>query len=144
MESRRLTFYQQLNRYNRKINSNTLSLDNLTEEFNDIFMPLSYDNYDFETAQVVIQYFKKKDYFMAFLIDAIIYEDVLTPELNKKRLGSHFRHMDEPFFKRFSSMYDIPIDKVKEAATYVNKLSTYKFNNKVEYSLILLRNYFKN
>ena len=144
MESRRLTFYQQLNRYNRKINSNTLSLDNLTDDFNDIFMPLSYDNYDFEITQIIIQYFKKKDYFMAFLIDAIIYEDVLTPLLNKKRLNSHFRHMDEIFFIRFSEMYNIPIEKVREAASYVNNMSTYKFSNKVEYSLILLKNYFKN
>lgn len=143
MESRRLTFYQQLNRYNRKINSNLLSLDILTEAYNDVFVPISYDKHDFELEEIVIDYFKKKDYFMAFMIDAIINEDVLTPDLNIKKLGSHFRHLDESFFDRFSKMYDVPIERVKDAATYVNNLSSYKFKNKVEYSLILLKNQFK-
>lgn len=143
MESRRLTFYQQLNRYNRKINSDLLSLDTLTEAYNDVFVPISYDIYDFEMMEYVIDYFNKKDYFMSFMIDAIIYEDILTPTLNIKRLGSHFRHLDETFFKRFSEMYNIPVDKVRNAASYVNNLSSYKFKNKVEYSLILLKNQFK-
>ena len=35
MECRRITFYQQLNRYNRKINSAILSLDSLVEDYKD-------------------------------------------------------------------------------------------------------------
>ena len=143
MESRRLTFYQQLNRYNRRINSNLLSLDNLTDEFKDLFIPMSYDDYEFEVAEIILNYFNKKDYFMAFMIDAIVHEDVLTPNLNRKRLASHFRHMDDKFISRFSNMYRISYDKVREATTYVTGLSAYKFNNKVEYGLILLKNQLK-
>lgn len=143
MESRRLTFYQQLNRYNRKINSDLLSLDKLTEEYNDVFVPAVHDKCDFEIGEFIVDYFKNKDYFMAFMIDAIVHEDVLTPNFNIKRLSSHFRHMDDIFFYRFSNMYSIPIDEVREASTYVSNLSTYKFKNKVEYCLILLRNKFK-
>jgi hypothetical protein len=143
IESKRLTFYQQLNRYNRKINSNTMSLDTLTEEYKDVFIPMVNDNYDFEVELLVKEYFNKKDYFMSFMIDAIIHEDVLDGSLNKKRLASHFRHLDEVFVKRFSEMYEISLEKVQNALQYVNNISTYKFNNKVEYCLIVLEKYFK-
>lgn len=143
IESKRLTFYQQLNRYNRKINSNTLSLDTLTDEYKDLFIPTSTDSYDFEIHQLITEYFYKKDYFMSFMIDAIINENVLEDVLNKKRLASHFRHLDEDFAKRFSEMYNIEFIKVMEAIPYVNNISTYKFNNKVKYGLVLLKKYFK-
>lgn len=144
MESRRLTFYQQLNRYNRKINSNLLSLDTLTESYNDMFAPMYYDNHDYEINEYVIDYFNKKDYFMAFLIDAIMYEDVMTPDLNIKKLSYHFRNFDESFYHRFSVKYLISVDDVKKAAKQLESLSSYRFKNKVKYSLILLGKKLKN
>lgn len=142
IESKRLTFYQQLNRYNRKINSTTLSLDTLTDDYKDLFIPTSFDTYDFEIYQLVKDYFNKKDYFMSFMIDAIVNENVLEDTLNKKRLASHFRRLDNEFAKRFSEMYEVSLEKVVDALQYVNNLSTYKFNNKVEYNLVLLKKYF--
>ena len=142
IESKRLTFYQQLNRYNRKINSDTLSLDTLTDEYKDLFIPSTFDTYSFEICELVKTYFNKKDYFMAFMIDAIVNENVLGETLNKKRLASHFRHLDEDFVKRFSEMYEVSLEKVRDSLQYVNNISTYKFNNQVEYCLTLLKKYF--
>lgn len=143
MESRRLTFYQQLNRNNRKINSNLLSLDTLTQSYNDMFVPIYCDTYDYEVNEYVIDYFNKKDYFMAFLIDAILYEGVMTPDLNIKKLSAHFRKLDEIFCIRFSNKYKIKLDTVKKAVDELEKLSAYRFKNKVKYSLIVLGNKMK-
>lgn len=142
IESKRLTFYQQLNRYNRKINSNTLSLDTLTDDYKDLFIPTSYDDYNIEIYELIKEYFDKKDYFMSFMIDAIVNENVIEDTLNKKRLASHFRHLDEDFVKRFSQMYNVSLKQVRDSLQYVNNISTYKFNNKVEYCLVLLKKYF--
>jgi hypothetical protein len=139
MESRRVTFYQQLNRFNRRINSDILSLDTLVEDYKDVFIPESSDSYAFEHEELVQQFFNKKDYFMAFMIDAIFYEGVVTDTLNKKKLLTHLRHLDKNFFKRFSKTYNIPTEDVQKAATYVTQVSAYKMKTKIEYNLLRLK-----
>lgn len=140
IESRRLTFYQQLNRYKRKINSAITSLDSLVDDFKDVFMPSYNDEYDFVYNQEVINYFYKKDYFMAFMLDAILYEDVMSDgDFNKRKLTSHLRNIDDTFCDIFSKRYHIPLQDVKYSKQFITDLSSYNMKKKIEYNLIRLR-----
>lgn len=140
IESRRLTFYQQLNRYKRKINSAISSLDNLVDDFKDVFMPTYNDEYDFIYNQIVANYFEKKDYFIAFVMDAILYEDVMSDGiLNRRKLASHIRNIDDEFCEVFAERYNLSLDCVKYSKQFVTDLSSYNMKNKIEYSLARLR-----
>ena len=144
IESRRLTFYQQLNRYKRKINSAIGSLDSLVDDFKDVFMPTYNDEYDFVYNQIVADYFTKKDYFIAFMMDAILYEDVMSDGLlNRRKLASHIRNIDDEFCKIFAERYNIPLDYVKYSTQFVTKLSSYNMNKKIEYGLARLEKVIK-
>lgn len=139
MESKRLTFYQQLNRYNRRINSDTLSLNRLQEDYNDLFTPIVHNDSFIELKELVLDYFNKKDYFVAFMIDIIMFDNVVNEELNKKRLSFYLRNMDKKYFTRFSQTYEIPLDKVIKAGSYITSMSNYNVKKKIEYNLIRLR-----
>lgn len=140
IESRRLTFYQQLNRYKRKINSAITSLDTLVDEYKDVFMPSYDDNYDFVYNQIVMNYFDKEEYFMAFMLDAILYEDVMTDgNLNKRKLSSHIRNIDEFNCEIFATRYNRPLEEVIEASNSVTGLSSYLMKNNIEYNLLRLK-----
>ena len=144
IESKRLTFYQQLNRHKRKINSAIISLDTLTEEYKDVFAPSYHESYNVEYDTLVINYFNLKDYFMSFLIDAIMYEDVMDNKgLSRRKLSSHLRNINDEYCEVFADRYNLPIDKVKQSIVYVNNISSYNLKNKVEYSLIKLKNVIK-
>lgn len=144
MESRRLTFYQQLNRYNRKINSAILSLDSLQEDYNDVFTPSSNINSSLEINELILHYFNNKDYFISFMIDIIINENVLQGNLNKKRLSFYLRRIDNKYCEQFSRRYDIPLDKVQKASSYVTNLTTYLVKRKIDYNLIRLKEVLNN
>lgn len=144
IESKRLTFYQQLNRYKRKINGAITSLDTLMEEYKDVFAPSYNEDYSVEYHTLIINYFNTKDYFMAFFIDAIMYEDVMDNNgVSQRKLSSHLRNLDDEYCKYFAQKYMIPLDKVKQSVPYVNNISSYNLKNKIEYSLIRLRHTLK-
>lgn len=121
MESRRNTFYQQLNRYNRKINSVTLSLESLTEDMSDVYTPMCEDEHTFIMDDLIVRAFQEKDYFFAFLIDAITVEGYKVGGKNKK-LVTHLLHIDK-HCDIFAGRYGLNIDAVIRASTYITRLS---------------------
>lgn len=138
IESRRVTFYQQLNRYNRKINSAILSLDTLTEDFFDSVAPTYEDNYNVEAEDLVLKYFNQMDYFTAFMLDAIIVEGYLIPD-NAKKLVTYLINYNENSCKNFSNRYNIPLEKVIDASKYVTNLSRFRVKSKVENTINKLK-----
>ena len=140
MESRRLTYYQQLNRYKRKINSGISSLDSLVDEYKDVFSPTSHDEYTFEYDELIKKYFNDKDYFMSFLIDAIMYADVFCDgDFSKRKVSVHFRNLDDVYCDIFSWKYNLDFDEVKESSEEIKKLNSYNMKRKIEYNLLKLR-----
>ena len=140
MISRRLTFYQQLNRYNRKINTLTYSLESLNTDFQDMFTPYYLDNYTVHIDDLVISSFSKKEYIKAFIIDAIVYENIVKKEINIKHLQRHLKNLDEQFKKRFSKTYSINIQQVNDACEIINGISNNKLKKHLQYNLIWLKN----
>lgn len=143
MECRRITFYQQLNRYNRKINSAILSLDSLTDDYKDSVFPTYEDSKLVEIFDVVYTKFKEEEYMMAFILDAIICEGLHNREEDYKKFVTHIRRIDRKFCREFSSRYGIPDEDVIYAAEKVNLLSNTDLRKRVEYNLIRIKDTLK-
>ena len=139
MECRRITFYQQLNRYNRKINSNILSLDSLTEDFKDSVLPVYNESYMIEVSEMVSRKFNEEEYVMAFVIDAILCENLKNREEDFKKFVTHFRKMDNEFCEGFASRYCLDEEAVKHAVWCVTRMNNVELRKKVEYNLIRLQ-----
>lgn len=136
-ESKRLTFYQQLNRYNRKINSGILSIEALSENTFDTYVPMSEDEHTFIMDDLVIKAFSVKDYFVAFFIDAIITERYRVGGRHKA-LVTHFKHL-ENHSDIFSGRYDLNPETVKKATTYITCLSRSNLIRKINRTLSEMR-----
>jgi hypothetical protein len=120
IESRRNTFYQQLNRYNRKINSVMMSLDALSEDMLDAYTPVCEDEHTFIIDDLIKNAFKEKDYFFAFLVDAIVTEGI-QPIGRHKKLVTHLKQLDG-HADVFACRYDIELYVVQRATTYITRL----------------------
>jgi len=151
MKSRRLTYYQTINRQKRKGGFNSISLDKIIEEVEDnsyIFEDKFYEdlqNRNLELINFVRDTFYHKDYFAAYLIYFIAYGNVFIlkednkPEFNTCRLGKYFRNLNEDFIKSFSREYDIEPEKIRKSFKYVGNLSYTDVQNKIEFNLERLK-----
>lgn len=131
MESKRLTFYQQLNRYNRKINSNLLSLDGLTEDYSDAVTPSYNDHSDIVVRDIVTKLFNSKDYFYAFLADAVAYER-FNSVTDVKKITTYLLTLDDIQCEIFANRYDYDFDKVKKASSYITRMRREDIKERVE------------
>lgn len=136
LESKRLTFYQQLNRYNRKINSALLSLESLTEDLLDAVTPIYRDDTTFEIDEFIVNLFKHKHYFEAFLIDAIVHQRYSVTQ--PKKLVTHLRCLDT-YCDIFALRYELNINRVKRASTYITRLCRASIKHKISTSLVDLK-----
>lgn len=138
--SQKLNFYNSLKTYKRQINSSLYSLEKLQEDASDSYYLPYNEDYNFTDSYMykkVKEYFDKKLYLEAFVIDAILNHDmfVLTEDrcevFNRFKLTKHLHHLDDNFCKYFSKFYKIPIAKVKKATTYIVDVSTDSLNLKI-------------
>lgn len=138
----RYTDYQASNRLKRQNGHNVLSLNQIQEGFNDLFVVkddasvLSFR--DIEAYELVKFFFSRKDYFKSFLIDGIISYGMVSDRLLKQFFSSLGDYSME-----FSLRYGIPIEKVTKALGYVH-ISSDKFKYKLEFHRKELRRYLLN
>jgi hypothetical protein len=130
MESRRVTFYQQLNRYNRKINSALLSLESLSDDWADANTPMVDDEYNIDLEEIVMECFYLKDYFYAFLLDAIIYENYIIHK-HYKKIVTHLQSIDDEYCEIFAGRYNLNLDRVKRASSYVTRMHRTEVNERM-------------
>lgn len=130
MESRRVTFYQQLNRYNRKINSALLSLESLSDDWADANTPAVEDEHTIDLEETVMECFNLKDYFYAFLLDAVIYENY-TIHKHYKKLVTHLQNIDDEYCRTFAGRYDLDFNRVKRASSYVTRMDRTEVNERM-------------
>lgn len=143
MECVRLTFYQQLNRYNRKINSAILSLDSLTEDYKDAAAPIYLDDYVYEVHDMIVQYFESEEHVLALLLNAILYENWESNPENAKCTAMHLKKLDLNDARLIASRYGINEDKIIKSVKYCNSLTIDKLRRRVEYAFIRLKDIIK-
>ena len=143
MECRRITFYQQLNRFNRKINSAILSLDSLTEDYKDAVSPTSLDSYLYEVHDLIAKNFEIGEYLIALILNALLYETWEVSQGNIKKLVAYLKKLSITESEILSERYDIKPDIAVNAIKYCNSLTMDELRRKVQYSFIRLQEIIK-
>ena len=143
MECVRLTFYQQLNRYNRKINSAILSLDSLTEDYKDAATPTYLDDYIYEVHDIIIKYFESEEHLLALILNAILYENWDISEENAKRTAMHLKKLDLGDAGQIALRYNINQELIIKSVKYCNSLTVDELRRRVQYSFIKLKDVIK-
>jgi hypothetical protein len=110
-----------------------MSLESLNEDMLDTFTPMCEDEHTFIMDDLIIRAFNEKDYFFAFLMDAIVTEGYKVEGRNKK-LVTHLRqlynHCDV-----FAGRYDLNLESVNRASTYITRLSRSDIRYKIVVTL---------
>lgn len=145
----RANWFQASNRNKRKINHNIGSIESLTDEYGDSFLPegenscLDYDTH----KEIVVDYFDKKQYVMAIMIDSIINDIPLDSVKDDKSLvrliKNSIRNRPSNYVKYFSDYYEVPEDKVKKALDFLDKMSDTKLRTSIENYVYTLRSKLK-
>ena len=122
MFTTRATAYQASNRKKRKDNHKDISLDGLTDLYQDHSIVAedmsTRDDYFYTDMNLVITlFFKKKEYFNSFLLDAIVYHKLTDEKKLKSFLLNVKRNAEE-----FSARYKFPIEEVEKASDYVERI----------------------
>ena len=145
----RANWFQASNRNKRKINHNIGSLESLSDEYGDSFLPDCERNYfDYDThKEMVLEYFNKKQYVMSILIDSIVNDIQLDAVKDDKSLISlakkSIRNRSLNYVNYFSEYYDIPKDKVIKALESIDKMSDTKLRTSIENYIYTLRSKLK-
>lgn len=151
MKCARLTFYQYINRKKRKDNFNIVQLEDMTslnnteplvipheDEIGNLSTKLSAEEYIHDLVL-------KKEYFLAFMLDIIINEDIFDKEdlngyvFNPKKLAKHLRYINEDYCLAFENKYHISENMYQCYKKYCKNLSSNLIYNKIEYNLQKLK-----
>ena len=141
----RANWFQASNRNKRKINHGIGSLDLLSEEYGDSFVP-DYLKKEFEYEsykELVISYFKKQQYLMAIIID-ILANDIQVDSIENDRvlvnlIKKSIRTLPDSYVDHFATDYELDKDSVRKAFSIVDKMSDTKLRNSIENYIYTLR-----
>ncbi len=132
----RLTYFQQHNRYNRKINHEVESLDKIYAELGDSCVPSIVDtNEEFDCTSLVRGQLSQHNYFFALVIDLILNSDVFTTEhvFDSGKLVKQIKGLDDRYFKYFAKTYNWSYAKVESEFGRLKKISKSTLLNEFEY-----------
>ena len=141
MESKRLTFYQQLNRYKRKINGGIASLDTIADDYKDSYIPSILLDNSIEIIEMVVRLAESNDVLSAVILDLVLNEFVYDEDgtLNKKKLSLSVRKIDDDYIKEFIDRYSIDEEIVYKGYKAIKELSTYIINRRIDYAMLKLK-----
>ena len=91
------------------------------------------DEHTFIMDDLIIRAFEVKDYFFAFLVDAIVNERIKAGGRHKK-LVTHLKNLSS-HCEVFASRYDLNIDIVQKASTYITRMSRSDLIRKINITL---------
>lgn len=151
MKCMKINQYQYSNRKKRKDAYGTVSLDEMTEKFSDGNLGLldessEADSQEIDTREYIRTLFRKKDYFMAYMLDAILNSDVFEDDssasssiFSAKKLSRFMRRLTEGYCVGFAQRYDVPVETAVHSLIYFHRLNIKKVNQKIEYNLHKLK-----
>lgn len=149
MKSSRLIHYQFYNRKKRRKDYQLVSIDELRENLNSDSFDIEDDSMNIDEQELDIIYqinqiFRKKEYFLAFILDCICNESVFESDgvsisFNLKHLVKKFKSIDENYLQNFAEKYDLEIDEVYQAAILAKNIPESKIKIKIEDTLLRLK-----
>lgn len=118
----RLTFFQQNNRYNRKINHGVESIEKLADELGDACAPSTVDQISDNSAfyDWIRNEYLSMNYLHALTLDLIISSDVFNDcqtdpnqSFSMQKLIKQIKTLDDVYFRYFSNEYDFSLGDVQ-------------------------------
>ena len=141
MHGAKLNHWTASMRDKRRLDTESASLDELSEDASEYFYIPYYDSHSFLNDYIkdsIKLYFKNKDYFPAFMIDLILNSDVFdtnkdTGELdfNDKRLKHFFLNLTDSYCKIFSEEYDLSLNSILRASSYIRSMKSEDVDKKI-------------
>ena len=149
MKCARLTYYQFINRKKRRDDFGTLSIDELKELYGNGApepedLEQEYDVSLFIIKDYIIEQFRKKNYFVSFLIYFILYanvfdviklEDSRSSEFNLRKMCRIMSTIEEDMLVGFSEDLKLPLSDVTKAAEYVRSVPSGNMKKKIQQTL---------
>lgn len=145
----RANFYQYTKYDKRKINYTSYSLDQLEESCSDGYITPYEDKYEglFDYVKKEIkEFFSKKDYFVVFFLDALYNFNLFFSDLDRKdvvdikKFNRYIENVDDNYLKSFSKLYDIDLENVTHAFTYLKFMPSYRIHSNISRTMNLLKN----
>lgn len=146
MKCARLTYYQFINRKKRRDNFGLLSIDELKEMFgNGVTEPVDHEQ-EFDVSSImirehIVKAFLHKDYFVAFLLDAILTSDIfdittdsklgLCYQFNLRKLIRVLNKIDDDYLFVFSSNYELDLEIVTKGFQYIKSIPNHTLRKKI-------------
>lgn len=135
----RANWFQASNRYKRVVNHNLSSLESLTEDYKDSFVPdamIRNTTYDDEYKFMVCNYFDKQQYLMSLIIDVIVNDLPLEHCTDTKSLVLMIKRciksLPKHYYKIFAETYKYPPEKVEKSFAYIYNMSDTKLKQSIE------------
>ena len=146
----RANWFQASNRQKRKINHGLSSLESLSEEYNDAYVPVDLtvdQNEDTNYKFLVVNYFNKQQYLLALIIDVIVNDLNLEKCVDHKSLVMNIRRsilsLPDDYADTFSRMYDLDPLQVEKSFSYIYNMSDLKLKQGIETYIYKLRTILK-
>lgn len=140
LKTSKINMYIFMQRDKRKLNINSVSLDSLEETTSDGFF-IPYHDADISTdlyiGSLIKDYFNKKQYLNAFLLDSIMNKNVFVDknnqvEFNLGKLKSSIKNIDKDYCKIFSQRYQLKTVEVENAISYFNNINYSKLDSVIK------------
>lgn len=113
--SRRKGYFTAQNRHKRKVNQFPLSLDSLSEEFQEGYFSPVFEKYNFERgweSKFISRLWEKKLYVSAIILDIILNLDVFEGDsISKKKIKKYVKNFDLSCYNSFIERYKLDSDE---------------------------------
>ena len=146
----RANWFQASNRHKRRINHNLSSLEALSEEYKDAYVPreliidTSLDN---SYAYLVCEAFKRQQYLLCLVIDVIVNDLKFDKELDNRSLIFNIKKciktLPANYPKLFAETYNLDPKTVEKSFSYIYNMSDTKLKQGIENYLYVLKKLLK-
>ena len=136
--STKINYFVSLTRQKRKVDTQSLSLETISEEKADSYFLPVYDNYNFlelNLIKLIKKLYKSNEYFSSICLDLVLNENLIDRSNNQvlqyKKLKKRLRSLDDNYAKFFSALYDVPYDSLLRSVQYISNLSNIELDVKI-------------
>lgn len=146
----RANWFQASNRQKRKINHNLSSIEALSEEFKDAYLPreLTTSITENSYSYLVLQCYSKQQYLFALIIDLIIHDVMIEKCVDTRSLiqtvKKSVKTLPKDYFKTFAETYELDPQQVEKSFSYIYNMSDNKLKQSIENYVYKLRTLLKN
>ena len=146
--SRMLNKYKEYNRQKRALNNQTLSIDELKEDYNFEVEDNPQLDKHLATTKLIKDLINNRDYYMAIITDKIISTDVFAlEEIDNDRyvkfcynkLTNEMHNIDDDYWYDFKHRYDLSDEIINQCKDIVNSIDFNKVRKKIDESISRLR-----